>query len=91
MVNCEAHSDKIVGAHTQVPGTAYFTVFFTLLYLKDTAPPPCLPQVASLLHLGSYKSLSTIFQHHLLTSCLCYILVILAIFQAFSLLLRLLW
>ena len=45
MVNCEAHSDKAIGAHTQVPGTAYFTVFFTLLYLKDTAPPPASPKL----------------------------------------------
>ena len=32
---------------------------------------------------SSSKSISTIFQLHLLTSCLCYILVILAIFQTF--------
>lgn len=27
MINCEAQNDKSIVAHTQVPGTTYFTVF----------------------------------------------------------------
>lgn len=31
MVNCEAQNDKATGAHTQVPGTAYFTDFYFIV------------------------------------------------------------
>ena len=31
MVNCEAQNDKAIGAHTQVPGTTYFIVFYFIV------------------------------------------------------------